>query len=72
MIPENTIKPADDIYTITPSKVFVLVETDSKLLVDGKLSEYKQYKQQLNPEYKYLIYFDENVRRWILKEVQDD
>ena len=72
MIPENTIKPADDIYTITPSKVFVLVETDSNLLVDGKLSEYKQYKQQLNPEYKYLIYFDENVRRWILKEVQDD
>ena len=72
MIPENTIKPADDIYTITPSKVFVLVETDSNLLVDGKLSEYKQYKQQLNPEYEYLIYFDKNVRRWILKEEHDD
>ena len=32
MIPENTIKPAYDIYIITPSKVFVLVETDGNLL----------------------------------------
>jgi hypothetical protein len=44
------------------SNAFVVIETDSKL------TEYQPFKKQLKPDVKYLIYYDYELKRWVLKE----
>ena len=44
------------------STAYVVIETDSNLLLDGKLTEYQPFKKQLNPNVENRIYYDYDLR----------
>lgn len=52
------------------SNAYVVIETDSNLLLDGKLTEYQPFKKQLNPNVESRIYYDYELRAWVCAEVE--
>lgn len=52
------------------SNAYVVIETDSNLLLDGKLTEYQPFKKQLKPDVKNLIYYNDDLKRWVLQELE--
>ena len=53
------------------STAYVVAEkTDSNLVINDKLTEYQPFKKQLKPDVKNLIYYDYELKRWVLQELE--